>query len=79
MDTKKIDETIEVLCEKITAEAKNGVFYETLPDTITALAQLITARAAFQNMTTSDVQKTVDIVCAEIAEQMQGILPVIPQ
>lgn len=44
MNTKKIDETIAALCERITAEAKGDTFETNMPATIIALARLIEAR-----------------------------------
>lgn len=44
MGTKKIDEAIDALCERITAEVKGDTIGTYMPAAITALARLIEAR-----------------------------------
>lgn len=47
---KKIDMTIEVLCDTIRTEAKvSGCATKSMPDMVKALAELISARARIQN------------------------------
>ncbi|MBA4686343.1 MAG: hypothetical protein H2184_04250 [Candidatus Galacturonibacter soehngenii] len=57
---KNVDKTIDKLCEKIQEKLENGTTVN-VSEMVTALAELITARASIKNYFSSDKESQTDL------------------